>query len=125
MPVVKELMKLICEKYKKDGKSYTEEFRFGKTKIFFKVGVLAEIEEIRENRVTEIVGGFIRVQKPSHKESLLNKNSMNILPLLSFKTPFTLGTNSEIGFGSDCSKRSNQYSKGEESTKNRSQGQRN
>ncbi|ELP90261.1 hypothetical protein EIN_339620 [Entamoeba invadens IP1] len=35
--------------------------------------------------------------KPSHKENLLNRNSMNRLLLLSFKTPSTLGTNSEIG----------------------------
>ncbi|ELP88745.1 myosin-7, putative [Entamoeba invadens IP1] len=36
----------------------TEEFKLNKTKIFSKVGVLVEIEEIRENRVTELVGGL-------------------------------------------------------------------
>ncbi|ELP92383.1 hypothetical protein EIN_443530 [Entamoeba invadens IP1] len=97
MPVVKELMKQICEKYKKDGKSYTEEFRCGKTKIFFRLVFLLKLKKLERTESLNLSVVFICVQKPSHKESLLNKNSMNILPLLSFKIPFTLGTNSEIG----------------------------
>ncbi|ELP91785.1 hypothetical protein EIN_231750 [Entamoeba invadens IP1] len=95
MPVVKDLMKLFCEKYKKQAKS--EHWQI-------------------QNRVNEIVGGLHMCAKAiAHKENLLNGNSMNRLLSLSFKTPFTFGTNSETGSGSDCSKRSYQHLREEES----------
>ncbi|ELP92409.1 myosin-6, putative [Entamoeba invadens IP1] len=99
IPVVKDLMKQICEKYKKDGKPrvYTVEFRFGKIKIFFKVGVLAEIEEIRENRVTELVGGLHMCAKAFAQRKLIEQKRNEHIAITAMKTPFTLGTNSEIG----------------------------
>ncbi|ELP83794.1 myosin heavy chain, clone, putative [Entamoeba invadens IP1] len=68
MPVVKKLMKQICEKYNKQAKSGTEEFKFGKIKIFFKVGVLAEIEERR--RVDEELQPRTKKLKPSRRNLL-------------------------------------------------------
>ncbi|KAL7718232.1 Myosin-2 heavy chain [Entamoeba marina] len=54
------LMRQIVDKYPKDGQPRAKEgeFQFGKTKIFFKVGILAEIEEVREAKISEMLGGL-------------------------------------------------------------------
>ena len=54
----KKCAEAILSKLVNDAKLTDENFRVGKTKVFFKAGVLAALEDLRDEKLSEIMVGF-------------------------------------------------------------------
>ncbi|KAK0402451.1 hypothetical protein QR680_016341 [Steinernema hermaphroditum] len=54
----KECAKAILEKLQKKKKLKEEQYRIGHTKVFFKAGVVAHMEDLRDERLSELITAF-------------------------------------------------------------------
>ncbi|KAL3101299.1 hypothetical protein niasHT_028055 [Heterodera trifolii] len=58
VPDEKQASKQITDKLATDGELKDEEFKLGNTKIFFKAGILARLEDLRDAKLSIIMTGF-------------------------------------------------------------------
>uniref|UniRef100_A0A915MMP3 Myosin motor domain-containing protein n=1 Tax=Meloidogyne javanica TaxID=6303 RepID=A0A915MMP3_MELJA len=85
-PVSVELAgKRMCERMEREGILNSDSFQCGKTKIFFKTGVLASLEQRRDEALAKIIGEFQRVCRYYLAQEELQRRRAQKLDFSQFK----------------------------------------